>query len=163
MKINNFLKFIIAVGVSELAGVIGSVFTASAIPTWYASLEKPALNPPGLVFGPVWTALYFLIGVAAFLIWKKLDEAGPAEKSRPKIALAIFGLQLAFNAVWSVIFFGLQNPGAAFLDIIALWFAIILTVFVFYKISKPAAVLLLPYLAWVTFAAYLNFAIWMLN
>ena len=158
MKINNTFKLIIAIVVSELAGVIGSIFTVSAIPTWYASRAKPALNPPAWVFGRVWTTLYALMGVAAFLIWKK-----GWEKKEVKVALGIFGIQLVLNALWSVIFFGLHSPGAALINIIFLWLAILATMIVFAKISRPAAWLLAPYILWVSFAMYLNFSILMLN
>jgi benzodiazapine receptor len=158
VRINNFFKLVIAIVVSELAGIIGSVFTISAIPTWYATLVKPALNPPAWVFGPVWTTLYALMGVATFLVWKK-----GWEKKEVKTALGIFGIQLVLNTLWSVIFFGLHSPGAALVDIIFLWLAILATIIAFAKISRPAAWLLVPYILWVSFAAYLNYAIWMLN
>lgn len=158
MKPNNIFKLIIAIAVCELAGIIGSVFTVSTIPTWYAILVKPALNPPAWVFGLVWTALYFLMGVAAFLVWKK-----GWEHKEVKVALALFGGQLVLNALWSIIFFGLRNPFWAFVEIVILWLAILWTIFAFYKISRLAAYLLLPYILWVSFAAYLNYAIWVLN
>ena len=158
MKLNNFFKLIIAVGVSELAGVIGLVFTISSIPTWYAGLVKPALSPPSWVFGPVWTTLYFLMGIAVFLVWKK-----GLERKDVKMALGIFGLQLFLNAIWSVIFFGLRNPGWAFVDIILLWLVILGTTIVFYKVSRLAVFLLLPYILWVSFAGYLNYSILILN
>ena len=158
MRINNFFKLVIAVGVSELAGIVGSVFTVSAIPNWYAGLTKPALNPPSWVFGPVWTALYALMGIAVFLVWRN-----GWEKKEVKLALGVFGIQLFLNAIWSIIFFGLHSPGWALVDIAALWLAIVWTMFVFYKISKPAAYLLIPYLLWVSFASYLNYSIWILN
>ena len=158
MKLNNFFKLIIAIGVSELAGIIGSVFTNSAIPNWYAGLVKPALNPPAWVFGPAWTTLYALMGIAAFLIWRM-----GWERKEVKMALGVFGIQLSLNSVWSIIFFGLQNPGWALVDIVFLWLAIVWTMVVFYKISRPAAYLLVPYLLWVSFASYLNYSIWVLN
>lgn len=158
MKLNNFFKLAVAIGVSELAGVIGSFFTISAIPTWYTGLVKPALNPPSWVFGPVWTILYALMGIAAFLVWKN-----GWERKDVKIALGVFGIQLFLNAIWSIIFFGLQSSDWALVDIVLLWFAIVWTMVVFYKISKPAAWLLAPYLLWVSFASYLNYSIWILN
>ena len=171
MKINNIFKLVIAIVVSELAGIIGSVFTMSSIAGWYAGLVKPALNPPAWVFGPVWTTLYALMGIATWLVWKQWDQGNPSTKLKVKIALAIFGLQLFLNAIWSIIFFGstsltingLNNIGIAFIDIAALWLAIVWTMVVFYKISKPACYLLVPYLLWVSFASYLNYSIWMLN
>ncbi len=158
MRINNFFKLVIAVVASELAGVIGSFFTISAIPTWYAGLVKPALNPPSWVFGPAWTTLYALMGIAAFLIWKN-----GWERKDVRMALGVFGIQLFLNAIWSIIFFGLQSPGWALVNIVLLWLAIVWTITVFYKISRPAAYLLVPYLLWVSFASYLNYSIWMLN
>jgi translocator protein len=158
MERRNVFKLVIAVVVSELAGIIGSVFTIPAIPTWYATLAKPAANPPGWVFGPAWTMLYFLMGVAAFLVWKK-----GRERKDVKFSLDIFGVQLVLNALWSIVFFGLHDPGLALANIVFLWLAIIFSIIVFYKISRPAAYLLVPYILWVTFAAYLNYAIWKLN
>jgi translocator protein len=157
MKLNNFFKL--------LAGVIGSVFmvSTSSPQAWYAGLVKPALNPPGWIFGPVWTTLYALMGVAAWLVWKQWSQGSPSTRLRVKTALAVFGLQLFLNAIWSIIFFGLQNPGWALVDIVFLWLAIIWTIIVFYKISRPAAYLLTPYILWVSFAMYLNYAIWALN
>lgn len=143
---------------SEAAGIIGSLFTAPSIPAWYATLARPALNPPSWVFGPVWTTLFALMGIAAFLVWR----AGWHRKE-VKIALGIFLVQLVFNTLWSIIFFGLHNPGAAFAEIVALWLAIVSTIVLFARISKPAAWLLAPYIAWVSFAAYLNYMLWMLN
>ncbi len=160
MKVSNFFKLVIAIVVSELAGVIGSVFTISAIPTWYAGLVKPALNPPAWVFGPAWTTLYALMGISLFLIWKSDPSVAPKERRRGGI---LFFVQLFLNAAWSIIFFGLQSPGLALVDIALLWFAIVWTIVMFYKISKQAAYLLVPYLLWVSFAMYLNYAIWTLN
>ncbi len=157
MRINNFFKLVIAIVVSELAGVIGSIFTVSAIPTWYATLVKPALNPPAWAFGPVWTTLYALMGVALWLVWKK-----PPGATR-KHAMVFFYAQLGLNALWPAIFFGQHFIGGAFREILALWICIVLTMIFFAKISRPAAWLLVPYILWVSFAAYLNYAIWMLN
>ena len=158
VKLNSFFKLIIAIVISELAGGIGAIFTVSAIPTWYAALAKPALNPPSWVFGPVWTTLYLLMGIAAFLVWNKGWDRKDIRK-----ALGVFLLQLVFNAAWSIIFFGLHSPFWAFMDIIAMWLAIVWTMILFYRISKPAMCLLLPYILWVSFAAYLNYSILMLN
>lgn len=157
-KIGNILKLIIAIAVSVSAGGIGSVFTTPSITGWYAELIKPEIAPPNWVFGPVWTTLFILMGIAAFLVWKKgFDRAGV------KTALGIFLGQLVFNTLWSVIFFGLHSPGGAFVEIVFLWLSILATILAFVKISRPAAWLLLPYILWVSFAAYLNFAIWTLN
>jgi len=158
MKTNNTSKLIIAIIVSELAGIIGSVFTTPSIAGWYSTLVKPSLNPPAWVFGPVWTTLFALMGIAAFLVWKK-----GLERRDVKIALGIFIVQLVINTLWSIIFFGLHSPGGAFVEIIFLWLAILTTIIAFAKISKPAAWLLVPYILWVSFASYLNFMIWILN
>jgi len=158
MSLANFLKLIAAIVITNLAGLIGSLFTMSAIPTWYAALNKPAFNPPSWVFGPVWTALYILMGVAAFLVWRQ----GLA-KREVRWALVVFIIQLILNALWSIIFFGWHNPGLAFLEIIFLWLAIILTIVLFSRISRPAAYLLLPYILWVSFAGFLNYTLWQLN
>jgi len=158
MKINNTFKLIIAIVVSELAGIIGSIFTTPSIPIWYAGIAKPALNPPAWVFGPVWTTLFALMGIAAFLIWKK-----GLDRRDVKIALGIFIGQLVLNALWSIVFFGLHNPCWAFVEIIFLWLAILATIIVFAKISKPVVWLLVPYILWVSFAGYLNYSIWQLS
>ncbi|MEJ0053917.1 MAG: TspO/MBR family protein [bacterium] len=158
MNISSWLKLVIAIAVSELAGVIGSLFTIPAIPTWYATLVLPAFAPPSWIFAPVWTILFALMGVAAFLIWNE----GLARR-RVRTTLSIFAVQLVLNTLWSVIFFGFHNPAGALIEIVLLWLAILATVAAFCKVSKGAAYLLLPYVLWVSFAAYLNYAIWMLN
>jgi benzodiazapine receptor len=147
-----------SIAIAESAGIIGSIFTASAIPQWYATLAKPALNPPSWIFGPVWTTLYALMGIAAFLVWQKGISRADVKK-----ALSVFGFQLVLNASWSIVFFGLQSPAWALVNIIAMWLAIVWTMILFYKISKPAMWLLVPYILWVSFASYLNYSIWMLN
>lgn len=158
MKLNNAFKLIIAIVVSEIAGIIGSVFTTPSIAGWYASLVKPALNPPAWLFAPVWTSLFALMGVAAFLVWKR-----GLEFREVKLALGVFIGQLALNTLWSIIFFGLHSPGGALVEIVFLWLAILATIIAFAKISRPAAWLLLPYILWVSFAGYLNYSVWMLN
>ncbi|MFH1462170.1 MAG: tryptophan-rich sensory protein [bacterium] len=164
MKINNFFKLVIAVGICEMAGIVGSVFTISSIPNWYAGLEKPSFSPPNWIFGPVWITLYFLMGVAAFLIWSSRKKASDRKRRKEiKIALSLFGVQLFLNVAWSIIFFGLKNPGWALFEIIILWLAILATIVAFSKISRLTVWLLLPYILWVSFAAYLNYAIFALN
>lgn len=161
MKKRNLFKLIVAIVVSQLAGAVGSFFTTPAISSgWYATLGKPALNPPSWVFAPAWTALFLLMGIAVWLVWMKMDSR---DDKRIKIALWIFGGQLVLNALWSVIFFGLKSPGWAFVEIIILWLAILATTIAFAKISKIAAWLLVPYILWVGFAGYLNFSIWQLS
>ena len=154
----NKTKLFIAIIVSQLAGIIGSVFTSSSVDGWYSQITKPVFNPPSWVFGPVWTTLYVLMGIAAFLIWKR-----GWDRKDVKVALSIFAGQLVLNTFWSIIFFRLESPGGAFIEIIFLWLAIVATIVAFAKISKPAAWLLVPYIAWVSFAAYLNYSIYVLN
>lgn len=158
MKLNNAVKLIFSILICLLAGAIGSIFTISSIPTWYAALKKPFFNPPNWIFGPVWTTLYFLMGISLYLIWKK-----GIKTEESKVALLLFGFQLVLNALWSIIFFGLRLPLYAFILIIILWLAILFTIIKFYKITKPAAYLLIPYIMWVSFASVLNFYIWLLN
>lgn len=155
MNSREILQVAAAVLICMAAGIIGSAFTSPAIPNWYASLVKPEFTPPSWVFGPVWTTLYFLMGVSLYLIWKRKDEAKPA--------LAVFSFQLVLNALWSFLFFGLQSPLYGLICIVLLWLAIVATVLLFYRISKTAAYLLVPYLLWVSFAAFLNYSIWTLN
>lgn len=161
MKINNVFRLIIAIVVCEVVGIGGAFFTSPAVSsTWYASLEKPFLQPPSWIFSPVWIMLYALMGISLFLVWKSDPSVAPKERRRGGI---LFFSQLFLNAIWSIIFFGLQSPGWAFVNITLLWLAIVWTIAVFYKISKPAAFLLLPYILWVSFAGYLNYSIWTLN
>ncbi len=137
------------------AGLISG--TVSRPDAWYYALHKPEWTPPNWVFTPVWILLYILMGIAAWLVWKK-----SAEKS-VVIAIGLFIIQLALNAAWTWIFFGLHNPGMAFVEICLLWVAILLTSLAFWRIYPPAAGLLLPYLLWAAFAATLNFSIWQRN
>lgn len=165
MKTNKFFKLVITIGVSLSAGTIGSFFTTPAISSgWYAGIVKPALNPPAWVFGPVWTTLFVLMGIAAFLVWSSYAKVTDGqEKKTIKIALVLFGIQLVLNTLWSIIFFGLHNLGGALVEIVFLWFSILAMIIAFAKISRPAAWLLVPYILWVSFAVYLNYAIWTLN
>lgn len=144
--------------ITGLPGVVGSLFTTPAIPTWYATLKKPALTPPNAVFGPVWTTLYVLMGVAAFLVWRR-GWGEPAVRR----AAAAFVIQVILNAAWSAIFFGAHAPGWAFAEIIALWVTILITIFLFRKVSVAAAWLMVPYILWVSFASFLNLQVWLLN
>lgn len=151
-------NLIISVVGCELIGLIGSVFTIPAIPIWYATLNKPPFSPPNWIFGPVWTLLYFLMGVSFYLIWKQ----GWAKK-KIRTAGEYFLAQLALNFVWTPIFFGLKSTLTALLVIIALWITIVLTMKKFYPLSKLSFYLLIPYLLWVSFATLLNAAIVVLN
>jgi len=158
MNKTNFIKLIAAILVCMLAGAIGSIFTAPAINTWYASIRKPWFNPPNWLFAPVWTTLFFLMGISLYIVWGK-----GLEKKEVKLAVSVFGIQLALNILWSFLFFGLQSPFLAFVEIVLLWLAILATMMLFYKVSKNASLLLVPYLLWVSFAAFLNYNVLMLN
>ncbi|MDD5738473.1 MAG: tryptophan-rich sensory protein [Candidatus Pacebacteria bacterium] len=161
------IKFLISIVLCEGAGIIGSFFTTPAIGSWYATLTKPSFNPPNWVFAPVWTLLFFLMGVGLYLIWVS-PNASPSSKDskgqfgQRRITVLFFIQQLSLNILWSAIFFGLHNPMLAFTEIIVLWFGILITIFYFAKISKTASWLLVPYILWVSFAGFLNFSIWRL-
>jgi len=157
-KIINILKLVASIVVSQCAGIVGSAFTTPAIPTWYASLQKPPFTPPNWLFAPAWITLYLLMGIAAFLVWR----VGLANH-RVRTALVLFLVQLALNALWSVVFFGLQSPLYGVIVIIVLWLTILLTMLKFARISAVAAWLLVPYILWVSFASVLNISIWILN
>lgn len=155
MKIN--YKILIGfIFISLLAGAIGSIFTTPNIPNWYATLNKPNLNPPNWVFAPVWTTLYILMGISAYILWSKTKEMF-------SLQLKIFWVQLILNTLWSVVFFGLKDLFTSIIVIVALWFSIFLLIIKSLKVSKNAAYLLIPYLLWVSFATYLNTTIWLLN
>ena len=158
MNGSGVLKLVASLAVVMAAGAVGSLATAKTIPTWYRGLAKPSFNPPEWLFGPAWTLLYLLMAVAAFLVWKQGFGAPGV-----KLALAVFLVQLVLNALWSVFFFGLRSPLAGLVDIVVLWLAILATIVFFFRISLPAGILLLPYIAWVSFAAVLNAAILRLN
>ncbi len=151
-------RLVSAIAVCQLAGIIGSVFTVSSIPTWYAGLEKPFFAPPNWLFAPVWLSLYTLMGVSLYLVWSR----GVDDRS-VRAALSVFGIQLVLNALWSVLFFGLRSPLLGLIEIAALWIAIVATIVLFYRVSRAAGLLLVPYIAWVTIAAVLNGLIWSLN
>jgi tryptophan-rich sensory protein len=136
-------------------GFVGSLWTAPAISGWYAGLAKPSWTPPGAIFGPVWTVLYVSMAVAAWLVWRRVGWA--------RVPMTVFALQLLLNLAWSGIFFGARQPGAAFVEICVLWVAIVATIVTFGRVSRPAGALLVPYLAWVSFASALNFARWRAN
>lgn len=156
-KSTDWKALIVSILIAQGAGILGSLFTYQAIPTWYASLVKPSFSPPNSVFGPVWTTLYTLIGISAYLIYK-------SKKSDTRShALNVYGLHLGINALWSIVFFGFRSPTWGFGVILALWMLIIYLMFQFSKISTKASLLLLPYLLWVSFASLLNLAIMLLN
>lgn len=143
-------------GAAFVVAAVGSVVTISSLDPWYAGLDKPAWAPSGAVIGAIWTVLYALMGVAAWLVWRQVGwTASPA--------LVLFGVQLALNAGWSVLFFGLQSPAAGLGGIVALWVAILFTLILFWRVAPVAGVLFVPYLAWVSIAGGLNFLIWQMN
>lgn len=157
-KIGEVLILFSSIIICQLAGIIGSIFTTPAIPTWYANINKPTFRPPNWVFAPVWTTLFLLMGIALFLVLRK-----GLNKKDIKIAISVFAFQLVLNTLWSFLFFGLKSPFAAFVEIIFLWIAILASIILFFRISRPAGALLIPYILWVSFASILNFSIWRLN
>ena len=151
-------KLILSIVICQCAGILGSLFTAPAIPEWYAFLNKPSFNPPNWIFAPVWTILYTLMGVAAFLVWRKgLSAPGVKE------GLGVFLFQLTLNSLWSIVFFGNRSIIGGFVVIVVLWAAILWATIRFFRISKWAAALMMPYFCWVSFAVILNAAIVFLN
>ncbi|MFD1687264.1 TspO/MBR family protein [Halobellus litoreus] len=143
----------------EIVGASGSIFTAQGLGTWYDTLQRPMLAPPNWVFGPVWTALFALIGVALWLVWRRLDSS-PREA---RVGFGVFVVHFAFNVGWSVVFFGMQEIGWGLAVIGLLWLLIVATMWAFDRVDRRAALLLVPYLLWVSFAAYLNYRFWVLN
>ncbi len=152
-----WIGLVVFIAVCLGAGSLGAIATTPEIDGWYRTLTKPTWNPPASVFGPVWTTLYVLMAVAAWLVWK------PAGFQAAAIPLTLFGGQLVLNVAWSWIFFGMHQPGWAFVEIVILWLAIAATTWAFFRRSPLAGWLLVPYLAWVSFAVVLNFTIWRLN
>lgn len=157
-KLWDALRLVISIVACQVAGMVGSVFTAKSIPTWYAALQKPLFTPPNWLFAPAWITLYLLMAIAAFLVWRK----GLAD-SQVRWALITFLVQLVLNVLWSVVFFGLQSPISGLIVIAGLWIAILFTVIRFFRVSTAAGALLLPYILWVSFATVLNVSIWLLN
>ncbi|HOL21998.1 MAG TPA: tryptophan-rich sensory protein [bacterium] len=153
------VKLIVSLLVCLMAGVIGSIFTSISVDNWYKTLNKPVFNPPSWLFAPVWTFLYITMGFSLFLIWSYDDK----QNKRKYIALIFFSVQLFFNILWSVFFFGMKSPFLAFVDIILLWGSILITMILFKRISVLSSILLIPYFLWVTFAAFLNYAILVMN
>lgn len=156
---NKYLKIIYCVAICLAVGYLSSNVTQSSIKTWYPTIEKPIFNPPSWVFAPVWTILYIMMGVAAGMVWNKLES----NKELVKKGLLFFTVQLLLNALWSYLFFGLNNILLAFLEIILLWLIIYETYHIFKQIDKKASYLLIPYLAWVGFATILTGTIYFLN
>jgi translocator protein len=152
------VKLVVCLAVCIGSGLIGSIFTRSSISSWYIFLQKPSFTPPNWLFAPVWFLLYILMGVAAFLIWRKgLNQFQVRE------SIIIFIIQLVLNAGWSYAFFGLKSPGAGLIVIVPLWTAILLTIINFFRVSRIAAYLLIPYIIWVSYATALTFSIYLMN
>lgn len=150
------LKIIISILIPLIVGGVSAAITASEIPTWYLTLNKPSFNPPNYLFGPVWTTLYILMGISWYMISKTTAD-------RKSKLVVIYILQLILNFLWSIIFFGFHAPFMALIEISLLWITILVMIINFYKENKVAGLLQIPYLLWVSFATTLNFAIWQLN
>lgn len=146
-------KLAISIALCLSAGFIGSLFTQASVNTWYQGLSKPWFNPPSYVFGPVWTVLYILMGVSFYLVWMK----------KSKVSIVLFAIQLALNVLWSALFFGLRSLFLSSIEIVILWSMIMFMMIYFYKVSRTAAYLLIPYILWVSFALVLNLSILFLN
>ncbi|WP_144904138.1 TspO/MBR family protein [Halobellus captivus] len=153
------IALVVAILSVELVGASGAVFTAQGLGEWYDSLVRPAVAPPNWVFGPVWTALFALMGAALWLVWKRATE----EPEAVRVATVVFVVHFAFNLGWSAAFFGMREIGLGLAVIAVLWALIVATMRAFARVDRRAALLLVPYLLWVTFAAYLNYQFWVLN
>jgi len=156
---NKYTKIAILVVTCLAIGYVSGMVTQSSIKTWYPTIIKPAFNPPNWLFAPVWTILFIFMGIAGGLVWSQIDQ----KREEVTKALIFFAIQLIFNALWSILFFGLKNPMLALIEIVLLWLVIYETFVKFNKIDKIAGYLLIPYLIWVGFAAFLNLNIWWLN
>lgn len=167
MKVDIY-KLVVSLVIPFIAAAVGSLATSPAIPTWYATLVKPVWTPPNWLFGPVWTTLYILMGISFYLVWLKGSGRWAKLKGwlgikQPKAPVYAYGIQLVLNALWSVLFFGLQSPLLGLVGIVFLWFSIAITIGLFYNVDRRAAWLLVPYIVWVTIAANLNMFVWVLN
>ena len=151
-------RLILSILICQAAGALGSIFTSSSVSTWYPTLTKPDFTPPGWVIGLVWIILFTLMGISLFVVWQR-----GTGRTEVKSALFIFAAQLVVNVLWSWAFFGLRSPLFGLEVIAVLWILILLTIVKFWQISRIAALLLIPYILWVSFAAFLNFTIWRLN
>lgn len=153
---NKYIKLVISLVLPLSVGGLSGFLTSNSVDTWYVTLVKPILNPPSWIFGPVWTTLYIMMGIALYLVWK-------SDFNQKDKAIKVFGVQLTLNFLWSILFFGLQNPALALVDIVLMLVFIVWNIVLFYRISKTAGWLLFPYFLWVSFATYLNLAIFLLN
>lgn len=157
-SLKEVLKLIASIIVVFIAGAIGNFFTLSEITTWYTTLTKPTWTPPNWVFGPVWTTLYILMGIALYLVW-----SSGLDRKDVKIAIVVFFVQLILNTLWSLVFFGMHSLFGGVVTIVILWIAILVNIILFYRISKPAGLLLVPYIIWVSIASYLTYSVYLLN
>jgi len=157
----NIFKFVISIIICESVGIIGSFFTFSSVSNWFPTLVKPWFSPPSWLFGPVWTILYFLMGLSLYIVWNKTETI--SKQKYKKQFFILFGIQLILNALWSFLFFGLKSPISGLIDILFLDITVITTIIYANRVSKYAAVLLAPYMAWIIFATLLNFEIALLN
>ena len=151
------VKFLISIFIPLIIGFLGSFFTSSSVNTWFTTINKPSFNPPSFLFAPVWTTLYIMIGLSFYLVWTK--NFG---KEKEKV-IGVYSFQLFLNLLWSFLFFGLQSPLLGLINIIVLWLVILANIILFFRVSKKASYLLVPYLLWVSFATILNFSIFILN
>jgi len=158
LRVREIPKLIVSILIVFFAGAVGTVFTLKEITTWYVTLPKPAWTPPNWVFGPVWSFLYVLMGIALFLVWRE-----GLDRRDVQIAITVFAVQLVINVVWSLVFFGTHNIAGGLIMVIILWISILINIIVFYRISKPAGLILVPYIIWVSIASYLNYSVFILN
>ena len=158
MELNDIIKLVVSILASFAAAGIGSLFTFKAIPNWYAGLKKPPYTPPNWAFGPIWTILYIPMGISVFLVWQEGLATNGA-----MLAFILFWIQLAFNAFWSIIFFGMKSKGGGVITIVVLWLLILATMITSFRVSGWAGALLIPYIVWVSIASYLNIGVWLLN
>ncbi len=158
MDKKEFFRFILSIIICQLAGIIGSIFTASSVTSWYPTLVKPSFTPSGFYIGLIWIVLFFLMGISLFLIWRETPSSIEA-----RIALNFFATQLIVNVLWSMAFFGMRSPIRGVFVIAFLWILILINIIKFWPVNRTAAILLIPYIVWVSIAAYLNYSIWRLN
>jgi translocator protein len=151
-------KLIVSILIVFAAGAVGTVYTLKEITTWYVTLAKPSWTPPNWAFGPIWSTLYVLMGIALFLVWRE-----GLDRKDVRIAILVFAVQLVLNVLWSIIFFATHNIFGGLIFVIMLWISILINIIVFYRISKPAGLILIPYLIWVSIASYLNYSVFLLN
>jgi tryptophan-rich sensory protein len=172
-RMNKWIGLILSLAIPQAVGLLGALATATSVSTWYRRIRKPSWNPPGKVFGPVWTILYLLMGTAAWLVWQS-GQNGPQVqgerlvgskevKQQARSALAVYGIQLGFNLLWSLIFFGKRRIDWALIEIAALWVLILETMRRFFRLNPLAGALLVPYQLWTTFAGILNAVVWWMN